>query len=278
MYGFSRILSLAITQMKKWANDYTAIGIVLVVATFVHLMLDGLISYVSENNLSVTVYQLPFLFSYRYSRLLLTLPIILIFSKIAEVEGIDLLILIRTKRRYWCLGQILYIFFSSIFYVILLHGLIVLYLLPSIEWNLDWGTVMGNLFRQGIPSGYEIHQIFPLKIYDYFTPSQAIFYHSLLLFLVSALLGMVMLISKLAFKTNKVGIVVASVIIMLDIAIKDKMLIRWFSPITWLDLSIIKVAELTPTPSIGYVIGFLSIGIILLSSVALILAHYREQV
>src|SRR5699024_1005021 len=84
----------------------------------------------------------PFLLAEPYSRLMVMLGLILLLCDAPFIESDHPALLLRSGRRTWTAGQVLYIAGTSAVYFAVVYLLTVLVLLPHVGFEPGWGKVI----------------------------------------------------------------------------------------------------------------------------------------
>lgn len=84
--------------------------------------------------------------------MMLFLGVVLLFCDAPFIEDEQPYIMLRSGRRIWFIGQMLYIVVASVLYLIVLYFISVLVLLPHIEWSAEWGKLLST-FSQTSAAG-----------------------------------------------------------------------------------------------------------------------------
>ena len=98
----------------------------------------------------------------------------------------------RTGKRTWMAGQLLYILAISIGFTILIWILSWIWIVPHMEWNRDWGSVLKTAALNGVPSTYGVYMEIPYVIIKNTNPITATLWCAGSMSAVCFLLGVIM--------------------------------------------------------------------------------------
>lgn len=172
-------------------------------------------------------------------------------------------VVIRTGRRNWMIGQLLYIVTSSFLYTLFHILCSVLVLLPYITLTVDWGEVMWTIpknseafYNMGISVSFYPHE----EILAAISPLQAMLVSALLFWLGTMFLGVVILFfNSVVRKTS--GLVAAGLLSVLSYftAYLGTLTIGgwlyYISPVSWSSISNVDLYNVGTVPTLPYVVS-----------------------
>lgn len=149
--------SIALHNFKKWAVNPRLYILLLMEVLYLHSRLSPVGELCARTGYKVTPYLLPFLLDEGSAVMMLFLGVVLLFCDAPFIEDEQPYIMLRSGRRIWFIGQMLYIVVASVLYLIVLYFISVLVLLPHIEWSAEWGKLLST-FSQTSAAGQNGHQ------------------------------------------------------------------------------------------------------------------------
>lgn len=149
--------SIALHNFKKWAVNPRLYILLLIEVLYLHSRLSPVGELCVRTGYKVTPYLLPFLLDEGSAVMMLFLGVVLLFCDAPFIEDEQPYIMLRSGRRIWFIGQMLYIVMASVLYFIVLYFISVLVLLPHIEWSAAWGKLLST-FSQTSAAGQNGHQ------------------------------------------------------------------------------------------------------------------------
>ena len=185
----------------------------------------------------------------------------------------QLMIMLRSGRSMWCIGQMMYIFVAAICYWIVMTLLSCVLLLGYMGDFFTWGRVINTIARMyGWPC-------VPAKVVLSFTVEQAAVLTYALHIGVSVLLGMLIfainIISKRTF-----GGVIALVFAFFELAFTGLGISSnyyYISPVSLCNLDVLDFNGSTYTPSDTYAYVFIAVGIALLAVINYIAVRHASM-
>lgn len=132
--------SIALHNFKKWAVNPRLYILLLIEVLYLHSRLSPVGELCARTGYKVTPYLLPFLLDEGSAVMMLFLGVVLLFCDAPFIEDEQPYIMLRSGRRIWFIGQMLYIVMASVLYFIVLYFISVLVLLPHIEWSTVWAS------------------------------------------------------------------------------------------------------------------------------------------
>ncbi|UUX34930.1 hypothetical protein [Fundicoccus culcitae] len=270
--------SIALMNIVKWISDPRIWVVIVLLITFVNEYLKGIPSFVNSMGVKIGPWIFPFFFEWRYHKLMLMLPILLLFSDAPFIDRNQPYLMIRVDRLKWALGQIIYIVIASGIYFLFVLILSVVLIAPFVAYNSDWGSVIETLARTGAGLEFGMEIYFAERLVDYFYPQQAMFFSFILSWLIGILLGLILFVVNFVTKKPLLGMLIAGGFIALDAMIWARGWASWLSPVSWNTLSTISTDSLTFTPNIQQIFMMLFglIGVLIAVAIYAV-RHYEIQ-
>lgn len=268
-------------NVRKWGSN-NRIKMVMVFAIMcVFLYTSGIGELSDSMGMKCSPWIFPFLFTYRYMKIAFMLPLIFLFCDAPFIDANQVYVMVRTKRKVWCAGQMLYIFFTSFVYAAVLLLSTIIVNINHIAWNQKWGEVLGTAGTtnalQKLGVNYNTVQVIGLVI-KYYTPAQAMFFSFLLMFLSFVFLGMIIYVVNVLSKSTVAGSVAASVLIIMTALVDGYASLVKFSPVSWNSLNNVDVGGYTILPHIEFILTFYIVTIIVCIIISLSICEKQEIV
>lgn len=265
-------LRICCQNFRKWQTDYRIWTILILLFTLVYEQTHDLASLGRDLGVKSSLWYYPFLYSQYHMKLIFTLPLLMVFCNAPFIDDNAMFIIVRSKRKAWILGQIIYIVAVSAVYNLFILFSVFVTSIPSAEISTNWGKLLNTISvsNASLSAGYPFLSASRFVI-TWFTPLQAVWFTFLLSWLMSIMIGMLVYFFNSITNTKSVGVTVCSLIIIFSCYIEvfgnNKML--WFSPVSWCTLDKLDVGGKTSNPSFYYCIAFFLIIEVLLSMVLL---------
>lgn len=274
------VCSICARNFRKWQTDYRVwcIGFLLFVMTAIFADDIRKLSEYIGSEMPVWIY--PFMYTQFHTKLIFTLPVVLLFCNAPFTDRNQTFVFMRSGRIKWLCGQIMYIVFASAVYYLYLFVVSLLLTVFSGELNLEWGKTLRALSVSnsvGFEAGTPFVDI-PYTVITFFKPLQAVWFTFLMSWLGAIFIGLTIFFFNLISETRFLGVCVSSFFVLLSSAVANDVgwegLLR-FSPISWITLDKIDVGGLTKCPSFSYCISVF--GILIVSLITAILIFGRKK-
>lgn len=284
MKSLKCIFSICAQNFRKWQTDYRiwCIAVVLVIMTLIYIGdIEKICNYAGTQ---MPIWIFPFMYSQFYTKLIFTLPVVLLFCNAPFTDSNQIFVYMRCGKTKWLLAQIIYIIeASAFFYLFLLIISLVMTILRG-ELSLDWGETLlmisadNNDIRTA--SGSPFIYISYILI-SFFTPLQAVGFTFLMSWLGAIILGLVIFFFNIVTENKTIGVLIASLLVIMSCKIEND-IADWdaltrFSPISWITLDNIDVGGLTNNPSFQYCLVF-DIGVIVILLAAILFFGKRKSI
>jgi hypothetical protein len=172
-------------------------------------MVVAIPAYCLENGYYITPWVLAFLFSGRIDKLVFGCALTILFAQAPFCDVSSPFAMVRTGKRAWFVGQILYILGAAFIFVLFTCGCLYLYFAPCMAWDPGWGGVLRGMSEdRGVISTHSLY-VSGLILRTY-TPLQATIYAFLLLWMSAMLIGMLMLFCNVVIREGIGTIAVSS--------------------------------------------------------------------
>lgn len=253
--------------MAKEFKNYKNICILAVVFSFVGMYMSGTIEYVKATGYSLSPWLLPFLMSTSNMRLIVySVFLFFISSSVSDLKIADQ-IKIRSSDYIYQNARIFSLVVQAFIYTCFIAISGILMHFPYISYEAGWGKILYSLSDSSI-SGIHLDTLTGnKKIMSELTPFQGMSLSFLLLWLTCILIGISLFFFSEIILNRQLGMLISGILIVLDFA-APRILVRkpwlFFSPLTWSNLSIMKIKIHTRTP-------YLETGIFLLVIISVVL-------
>lgn len=275
MDNLSRIFSIAMNHFKKWSVNPRIYILLIGMTVYIYSRLAPINDFCATFGYHITPYVFPFLMSEQFSVMLVMLGVVLLFCDAPFIENEQPYIIIRSGRKAWLFSQLLYIVLASAVYFIVVIFISIIVLLPNLELGLGWGKVIGTFAQTNIAPNHGISLNFDFYIMHAYSPVQALASSFLLSWLMATLLGTLMFTLNLCISRAS-GAIAASLLILLQMAVRSEIVLYQFSPISWVSLSQIDLKGTTAFPAYPYILAVSGVSIIALAVISTISIKKRD--
>jgi hypothetical protein len=231
-----------------------------------YTMCKPVVDFSALVNVSAAPWIFPFLLSRSYMSTIVLVGAVVLFCDAPFMNDMTPYECIRSGKKSWVSGQLLYVFAASLVYVLFLILVSILVFFPYMDLQNDWGRVINTLSRTSAGSTLAF-PISPIILTTY-TPLEAIAASGSLLLLEVSFVGLVMFVVNLT--TRRAGGVVIGLLFAFLPTFFESFANPWmyyFAPTTWANLALVDVSGLSVYPPISYAFTFLVLACALLSQV-----------
>lgn len=246
-------------NIKKWIMNPRMYIILILCVLYSRFTLEPIQKFCTTVGIGITPFVFPFLMADKYSRMIVLFLVILLFCDAPFVDTSHPYMILRSGRKKWFAGQILYIFTASALFSLVLVFVSNLVLVPSIELHSGWGKVINTFAQTNAAADYGIPLGFDSFIVANYTPFTAMFLQGGLCILVFSLLGNLMFLLNALF-SRTAGMIGATALILFQMIARDiAPVMTYFSPAAWISLSALDSKGISDYPSVQYAIIMLCI-------------------
>lgn len=244
-------------MLRLYSNRFfTTVVLVLIVEYGMTMNLD---KFMDDMNVKITPWMAPHFFSNTVFVSLFSFILCYMFSDVPFMNKTELYWVLRLGRVKWCINKIIVIIIQSfVFGIISMFGATVVFV-PRLVLQNEWGKVIYTISNSTeICIKYQIYASGSKKIILNYTPLQAMGLCLLLIFLVSAFVGLLMFAVSL-YSNRFCAVIVAMGLANIQLLLNYKpelMSLYYFSPFTWLLIGCLGERSFGEKffPSISYVI------------------------
>lgn len=272
MRSIRSVWGIALRNLEKWFLNPRVIAIAVFYFATMFIDTRAVVRFSEHVEIRVT----PWLFSHMiggwYFHVTLMLCAIFLFADAPFLDESAPYVIVRSGRRAWVTGQVVYVLLASMVFVVFCYLSSVLPLLGHLKWDTGWGKVIGTLAQTEAAELYDLKFIFSTRILHMYQPIPATLYSMLLTWLICSIVGLLMFVLNL-YTARSIGTILCCVITVFDYYIYNFLsgAARRYSPITLSTLSNIDGDYIT----LGYAFSVLSA--ILVALMILSVAFIRKK-
>lgn len=201
-------------NLRKWATDYRIWTIAALLIVMVQIYVDDMQKVAGLLGTKISMWIFPFLYVQYHTKVIFTLPVVLMFCNAPFTDKNQLFVYTRTGRIKWLCGQVLYIFIASAVYYLFILFLTFISTALIAEPSLDWGKTLYMIANSNVASNVEAYFLnVPNLILEYFSPVQAVFFTFLTSWLSAVLLGLIVFFCNLVSNTRFIGVIISSLFV-----------------------------------------------------------------
>lgn len=267
-------------NFRKWTSNPRLLIILLLLVTFINIAEQGVRLFAQYAHIAVSACTFPFIMSDWYNLFIIMLGLVMLFCDAPFLDDQQPYVVMRTGKKCWLAGQILYIFLGTAVYFLVVWLISVLLLLPDAAFSTQWGKIIRTLAETDAAGQFPIPMQFPSRIVQMFSPLQATGLSFFMSWLVGSFLGLLMFVINM-HASRAVGALAASGVVLFEVLAlnegADLYKLRFFSPVSWAALDILDFTGTSQNPSFGYAVA-VSTGMILLLIVLAVLSMHKKTI
>lgn len=252
MDNIIKVVRIACYSLKKAFTDSKVYIIIILSFMYIQFMLNPVKLFARNVQMGVSPYLFPFLLTSNYSVKMFLLLAILLFCNAPFMDEAQLYIVVRTGRRKWCAGQILYMMMLSGIYTLILILFTMVALIPELSVRSDWGKVINTLAQTGIAASQGIPISFDYSIILKYHPITAMILEGVLCWLLFVLFGNLIFSVNMKISKFAGNILAVAIIFFQMIAEEISPLLTYFSPASWASLSFLDINHSNQYPGVNY--------------------------
>ncbi|MBS4201838.1 hypothetical protein KHA93_19725 [Bacillus sp. FJAT-49732] len=240
MNNLKVILLCSQVNFRKWLVNPRIYTLAVITIAFLSYHSLGLSKFAAEKEIAITPWVFPFL-SIPPTMQVFACFIVLLFCDAPFADRHMPFLTIRTSRRNWIIGQLIYIILASFIYTIFVCVMSAIVLIPNLQLSTGWGVLIKTLaVKPDIAPSVLV--FFDEEIIKMFSPIKAILISSGLFWLVAVFIGVLIFFFNVVIKKMS-GLVASGFFIFMSFfSIIQGILIfgewiRYLSPISWMNIS-----------------------------------------
>ena len=210
MRELKRIFYCAGTNFRKW---YKNPAIWMIALLWLILLLEnnlGLPMFCLKNGYTITPWLLPFSMINYTTLFMMVLVLTVLFAQAPFCDVSVPFTMVRTGKRAWFLGQVLYIIGAALLFTLYTCACLGLLVAPCAGFSMDWGGVLRGLATDPgqFQDGYAMALSISPQIIARYTPLEATTHSFLLIWLTAVLVGCTILFFNVVFR-HGLGVIFA---------------------------------------------------------------------
>ena len=256
----SRFAHLTGQQLATELRSMNTLTVVLVTVLMQIYAMQPIVNFCDAAGVNMTPFATVFVFSdiyYTYLSTIMSLGMIALCAGAPFLSHYQLQILMRTGRRRWLLGQVIYLFVLSFIYTAFWAVCPLVCAFGRIEWANQWGKIWTTLAYTDAANQMRIMLDVPTSIVTQYSPMEALMLSLSLRFLYIFMLGMIVFIGNLISRSCG-GVVVGTLMSILDWVLVSNGYSNFYlaSPLTISRLSMLdpKKIWINPTPTQAFTV------------------------
>ncbi|HOM02331.1 MAG TPA: hypothetical protein PLH43_05830 [Acetivibrio sp.] len=277
-------LLCSIVNYKKWIVNIKIYTLFALILAFNIWNFSGVYEYAKSVGEGISPWIFPHLLTFPTMMPVYGCFAMLLFCDAPFIDRHTPFLMVRTGRTSWVVGQLFYIFFTSLLYTIINYIMTVVCFFPHIEFTSDWGKVIRTLAMNpssASQKGIYLTVIINNGIVTTFSAIEATLISLALFFLVTLFTGIVIFSLNLILGKMS-GIITTGVLVFISYfsifvgRITTGLKVYYFSPLSWSSLQYIDWYNSGDSPSLQYAVIFLFGTSIIFSVISVILFAKKD--
>lgn len=281
MDNIKKICLCGTLNIKKWKSSVKIYVFFIVSALLIANVFFDVYSISDLLDVKCTPWLFPFIHTHTNNNILYFGLLAAIYSNAPFEDSNTQFVIMRTGKRNWIIGQIVYVYLSSLLIMLFYMILPVLVILPKLEFSAEWGKLLMTLGNESaaveLMSKYNISAIFfpyDLILKEY-PPILFMAIYAAMFWLTTVFSIMVIMTFNIVIKKTAGiiadGFLIAMTYIILyfgTLMISPK--IYYFSPLAWININNVDWINSGTIQSPAYSFAALIIGIIIMTAVSIV--------
>lgn len=206
----------------------------------------------------ITPYLFPFLIQNRFLQTIIAIGLVFILSDVPVINDSTIYLVVRSSRRNWIKGQMLYIVLESFAFLICVVVLTIIILFPHLAFSIEWGKGISTLAQTNAAEQFGGNAL-DYHMMTAFTPLEAMFFSILVSWTMGIFIGLLIMAFNCLVSSITLGPLMGGLITLLPqlaVNFSDLHLIYFFAPPTWMDITLFRLSYESKLPTLPYVICF----------------------
>lgn len=239
-----KVLRIAKLNCLQWGNNPHYFAALIYLLLYSYNRIYGLADYAASLGRAISPWVLPFMPCMGSSFLPIMLGYVLLISDVPFRTRHQSLVIQRTGKQTWMMGQLIYILLVSVGFALMMWLLSWIWLIPELKWSGEWSPVLRTAAMNGVPRLFHVYMDFPYTLVKNTNPVTVTLWCIAAMSAVCFLLGVVMAVCNLWMRKGWGAIIIASltaISLIMDNSAKNPGPIRyvlWISPLNWMDYSL----------------------------------------
>ncbi len=256
--GWVTSLKVCRESIRKWSGDARILAILFLVCLFAWVRIEDLRRMCIANGLSISCWYFAFQMEGIHA-LFYYFGLLLLFCDAPFIDSQQMDVILRTGKKNWFIGKILYIMIASCFYFLLIYVVGVLEFVPYVGFSTEWEDMMNILSMDDVYGMY-----IKRSILMSYSPIEACLVQYVVCVLFAIFLGLLVFYFNL-FQSKVIGIGIALTMVLMGVILNMVNLIVsrlavYLIPMAWTNIDVFK-RETGGVP-FAYAVTVLCIGIV----------------
>ena len=192
MRNMKTSFSIGMRGIRKWTGNLKVILLAVYMMLNVVYCVLPILRFANDVGIGVCPYLFPFMSSDLFMQVSIMLGAVLLFCDAPFIDESAPYVILRSGRYSWSSGQVIYILLGSALYVLFIVLCSILFVLPNMQLDANWGKVIGTLCLTGADIQYGVPMSMNSIIFYNHTALEAMGLSMLLTWLAVVFIGLLM--------------------------------------------------------------------------------------
>lgn len=231
-------LKCCINTFLKWKGNPKIWVVGAFLVFYIYNLTAPITAFCQDVGYPVTPWLFPYFFSNSSASLLLMLAFVLFLCDAPFLDQQQVFVLLRTGRRKWTAGQLLYIAAASFIFFLTIFFLSLIFVWPHLQFMDDWGKIIGTLTQTNAGQSYGIMTL-SFDLMNSYAPIPAMLLSFTLMWGIGILLGNFMFFVNL-WGNRSLGVGGATALVLLPALLHFEGFYKfsYLSPVSWGNLAL----------------------------------------
>ncbi len=258
MGSLKTVASVCAQNLRKWQTDYRIWVIAVLLIIMIRIYVDDMRNLSIKLDADMPIWIFPFIYQQFHTKLIYTLPIVLLFCNAPFVDQNQIFVYMRIGRVKWLCGQVLYVITASALYYLFILAVSLLSTIIYGDGGMDWGSTLRTLANSNAAMYFDyVYVDISYTVIKFFSPLQAVWFTFLLSWINAVNIGLIIFLFNTESGSRFLGVLISSAMVVLSAVADDYVLpaLLPYSPVSWITLNNIDVGGTTDNPSFAYCIS-----------------------
>lgn len=212
-------------------------------------------------SIPVNGFSASFLLTNQNAVFIIFIGVFVMFCDLPFKDNQQMFMLSRSGKKAWIFSQVFYVIFISLIYFLFIFVCFCVALIPHLGFDAEsWGIIIRTIASTDAAQTFELaFHVRPIVLSN-FSPLEGFLYSFGTVFVISVVLGLVVLLCNLTIKHN-IGVVVSGVLVFMYMlaSVIFSNIMFYFSPLHWCSISIADKNKTSVYPDVSWIITVLCI-------------------
>lgn len=241
---------------KSGLANGKSLAAVIMIVCIVYVELAPMFNISVYYSLNVNIAIIAVMLSDGFSRTVLFLAVLLIFSNLPLKFPPPYFLMVRSGKRKWIMGQVMYVILTSLAICVLIYVLGLLFLRGRIFVSSEWGKIIHGITGPSVASAFQIQFQVDEHVLTEFTASQAMAWTTVSTFVSIFVFGLIAIALNLTLN-EYAGTIANGIIVFMNMLCEFYPFFGrfYFSPLEWCSINVIDTTSYGATPGIVFIVS-----------------------